>query len=115
MQSCVFRAGNLASEQGVRLEPPLIKLLHRSYDRILKEGIAFHETQPPLRAYPHTASASAWPPETAHRSQSLLRLSTRKDDVQRFLSNPDVPFHQQLSGAELDSLHKLQPQEPIRR
>jgi hypothetical protein len=36
---------NLARECGVRLKPPLIELFRRSYDRILKEGFAFHEAQ----------------------------------------------------------------------
>jgi transposase len=41
-------AVNLARERGVRLKPPLIELFHRSYDRVLQEGFAFHEDQPPL-------------------------------------------------------------------
>ena len=49
---------NLARERSERLKPPLIALFQRSYDRILKEGIAFHEDQPPL-AHLHTGSASA--------------------------------------------------------
>jgi transposase len=86
-------AVNLAKERGVRLKPPLIELLHRSYDRILKEGFAFHEAQPPLvRAPAHG--------ECKHRGRErrrtghnlLLRLSTRREDVLRFLTDLDVPF-----------------------
>jgi transposase len=86
-------AVNLAREQGVRLKPPLIELFHRSYDRILKEGFAFHEDQPPLVRAPAQG-------ERKHRGRQrrrtghnlLLRLSTRKEDVLRFLTDPDVPF-----------------------
>ena len=84
---------NLARERSERLKPPLIALFQRSYDRILKEGIAFHEAQPPLvRAPAHG--------ERKHRGRQrrrvghnlLLRLSTRKEDVLRFLTDADVPF-----------------------
>ena len=41
-------AVRLAREGGVPLNPRLIELLHRRYDAILKEGIAFHESLPSL-------------------------------------------------------------------
>jgi transposase len=41
-------AVNLARERGLPLNPLLIELFRRSYDGILKEGLAFHERQPQL-------------------------------------------------------------------
>jgi transposase len=86
-------AVNLAKEQGVLLKSPLIELFRRSYDRILKEGFAFHEAQPPLVRSPA-------PGERKRRGRQrrrighnlLLRLSLRGEDVLRFLTDPDVPF-----------------------
>jgi transposase len=86
-------AVNLAKERGVRPKPPLIKLFHRSYNRILKEGIAFHEAQPPLvRALAHGERKRRGRQRRRTGHNLMLRLSTRKEDVLRFLSNPDVPF-----------------------
>jgi transposase len=83
-------AVNLAKERGERLKPPLIELFRRSYDQILKEGFAFHEAQPPLvRAGEHKRRGRQRR-RTGHNL--LLRLSTRKEDVLRFLTDPDVPF-----------------------
>jgi transposase len=84
---------NLAKERGVPLKPPLIELLHRSYDRILKEGFAFHETQPPLvRAPAHGERKRRGRQRRRTGHNLLLRLSIRKEDVLRFLTNPHVPF-----------------------
>jgi len=83
-------AVNLAKEQGERLKPPLIALFQQSYERILKEGIAFHETQPPLERAGEPKRRGRKRRRTGHNL--LLRLSTRKEDVLRFLSDPDVPF-----------------------
>jgi transposase len=84
-------AVNLAKERGVRLKPPLIELFHRSYDRILKEGFAFHEAQPPLaRAHGEHKPRGRQRRRVGHNL--LLRLSTRREDVLRFLTDADVPF-----------------------
>jgi transposase len=63
MQRLLLHAVNLANERGERLKPPLIELFDRSYDRILKEGFAFHEAQPPLVRAP--AAHQATDPERA--------------------------------------------------
>jgi transposase len=86
-------AVNLARERGAPLNPPLIELFRRSYDGILKEGLAFHEGQPMLVRPP----TEGQPKRRGRRRRRtghnlLLRLSTRKDDVLRFLTDPDVPF-----------------------
>jgi transposase len=83
-------AVNLARDRGVRLKPPLIALFQQSYERILKEGIAFHEIQPPLERAGERKRRGRKRRRTGHNL--LLRLSTRKEDVLRFLTDPDVPF-----------------------
>src|SRR5215475_10475877 len=83
-------AVNLAKERGERLKPPLIALLQRSYDRILKEGLAFHEAQPPLVRAGEQKRRGRQRRRVRHNR--LLRLSTRKEDVLRFLTDADVPF-----------------------
>ena len=83
-------AVNLAKERGERLKPPLIELFNRSYDRILKEGFSFHEAQPPLVRAGERKRRGRQRRRTGHNL--LLRLSTRKEDVLRFLIDTDVPF-----------------------
>jgi transposase len=86
-------AVNLVRERDVQLKPPLIELFHRSYDCILKEGFAFHEDQPPLvRAPAHGERKRRGRQRRRTGHNLLLRLSTRKEDVLRFLTDPDVPF-----------------------
>jgi transposase len=85
-------ATNLAREQGVPLKPGLIALIERCYDAILAEGLAFHESQPALTK---TGRRGRQPRRVGHNL--LLRLSTRKQDVLRFLTNPSVPFTNNLA------------------
>jgi transposase len=85
-------AVNLARDRGVWLKPALVELFHREYDRILKEGLAFHEAQPAL-APTHTKGRKRRGRQRRRTGHNLLlRLSTRKEDVLRFLADPDVPF-----------------------
>ena len=83
-------AVNLARERGVWLKPTLVDLFRRDYDRILKEGLAFHEAQPALAPTKGRKRRGRQRRRTGHNL--LLRLSTRKEDVLRFLADPDVPF-----------------------
>jgi transposase len=83
-------AVNLARERGGWLKPALVELFHREYDRILKEGLAFHETQPALAPTKGRKRRGRQRRRTGHNL--LLRLSIRKQDVLRFLADPDVPF-----------------------
>jgi len=88
---------NLAREQGVQLPPGFIALVQRRYDAILVQCFAFHEAQPALvrasgKAKGHRGRT---PRRVGHNL--LLRLSTRKHDVLRFLSNPAVPFTNTLA------------------
>jgi transposase len=84
-------AANLAHEQGVALKPSLVALIERCYDTILAQGLAFHEAQPVLlRAGGNGKARGRQPRRIGHNL--LLRLSGKKQDVLRFLSDPDVPF-----------------------
>jgi transposase len=89
-------ATNLAREQGVPLSPGLIGLIGRRYDAILTQGFAFHEAQPVLvRAAGKAKGRGRKPRRVGHNL--LLRLSTRKQDALRFLSDPTVPFTNNLA------------------
>ena len=85
-------AANLARERGVPLKPGLIALIERCYDGILANGLAFHEAQPTLAK---AERRGRQPRRVGHNL--LLRLSTRKQDVLRFLTDPSVPFTNNLA------------------
>jgi transposase len=85
-------AANLAREQGMPLKPALITLIERCYDTALAQGMAFHEGQPALAK---TRRRGRPPRRVGHNL--LLRLSTRKHDVLRFLTDPSVPFTNNLA------------------
>jgi len=80
-------ATNLARHRGVALKPRLVARLERRYDAIVAEGLAFHQAKPALR---RAQRRSGKPRRIGHNL--LLRLDQRRDDVLRFLSDPDVPF-----------------------
>jgi len=85
-------ATNLAHEQGAPLKPGLIALIERCYDAVLAEGMAFHEAQPALAK----SRRRGRPPRRVGHNL-LLRLSIRKSDVLRFLTDPSVPFTNNLA------------------
>ena len=85
-------ATNLAHGQGVPLKPALIALLDRCYDTILADGLAFHQAQPALA---RARRRGRQPRRVGHNL--LLRLSSRKLDVLRFLTDPSVPFTNNLA------------------
>ena len=87
-------ATNLARNQGMPLRPSLIALIERCYDAILADGLAFHEGQPAVAAAKAGRRGPA-PRRVGHNL--LLRLSTRKQDVLRFLRDPSVPFTNNLA------------------
>jgi len=89
-QAC--HATHLARERDGPLKPSLVNRFQRRYDAIVAEGLAFHEAQPPL---PVTGRRGRPRRRTGHNL--LLRLSTRKDDVLRFLTDPRVPFTNNLA------------------
>jgi len=79
-------ATNIAREHDKSLEPELVALIERRYDAILAKAIAFHEAQPPLPV----KRRGSTPRRTGHNL--ALRLATFKQDVLRFLTDPTVPF-----------------------
>ena len=87
-------ATNLARAQGVALSPGLIALIERCYDAILTDGFAFHEDQPALVSTARKRLGRV-PRRTGHNL--LLRLQNRRLDVLRFLSDPTVPFTNNLA------------------
>jgi transposase len=89
-------ATNLARERGVPLKPGLIARFERCYDTILAEGLAFHETQPPLARAVGASKRRGRPPRRVGHNL-LLRLSIRKADVLRFLTDPRMPFSNNLA------------------
>ena len=70
----------------------VIALLDRGYSAIVAEGLAFHQAQPALAK----ARRRGRPPRRVGHNL-LLRLSTRKQDVMRFLTDPAVPFTNNLA------------------
>src|SRR3954469_4988189 len=88
-------ATNLARDRGVPLKPSLIAGIERCYDAILAEGLAFHAAQPALVSAAVAARHRGRPARRVGHNL-LLRLSTRKQDVLRFLTDPRVPFTNNL-------------------
>ena len=74
------------------LKPGLIALIERCYDATIADGLAFHEAQPAL-----TKPRPRGRPPRRVGHNLLLRLSTRKQDVLRFLPDPRVPFTNNLA------------------
>lgn len=75
-----FYGGNVIPESR-------ITRLINIYDKILQQGLFFHETQTPL---PCKGKQGRQPRRTGHNL--LRRLLHYKEDVLRFLYNPMVPF-----------------------
>jgi transposase len=89
-------ATNLARERSVALKPGLITLIERRYDKILAQGVVFREAQPTLiPAEVKTRRRGRLPRRVGHNL--LLRLSAREPDVLRFLTDPLVPFTNNLA------------------
>src|SRR6478609_4812904 len=88
-------ATNLARDRGVPLKPSLIACIERCYDALLAEGLAFHAAQPALVSAAVAARHRGRPARRVGHNL-LLRLSTRKQDVLRFLTDPGVPFSNNL-------------------
>jgi transposase len=76
--------------------PSLIALFERCYDRILADGLALHNGQPALTQPAIQATRRGRVPRRVGHNL-LRRLDTRKPDVLRFLSDPAVPFTNNLA------------------
>ena len=95
-------AVNIARRKEAALDPRFIAWLQARYSRIVADGLAFHEAQPPP-APPNTGNGKK--PRGRQRRRTghnlLLRLQSRKDDVLRFLTDPSVPFTNNLAERDL--------------
>ncbi len=90
-QAC--HAAHLARRRRIGLNPRFLTYLSARYGRIVAQGVAFHEAQPPLGASPSPQGSRRRGRQRRRVGHNLLvRLHTRKDDVLRFLTHPDVPF-----------------------
>lgn len=86
-QAC--HAANIASRKELTLEPRFLAWMQARYGRIVAQGLAFHEAQPP----PSEKKGKRRGPQRRRTGHNLLlRLQNRKDDVLRFLTDPGVPF-----------------------
>ena len=93
-QAC--HVANLARNRDKELNPRLIALIGRRYDAVLTEGFAYHEAQTPLIPAAEKARRRGRPPRRVGHNL-LLRLRDRKSDVLRFLTDPSVPFTNNLA------------------
>jgi len=84
---------NRAREREVSLSPRHIALIERCYDAIVAKGIAAHEALPPLIA----PAKRRGRPKRRVGHNLLLRLRDFKPDVLRFLTDPTVPFTNNLA------------------
>jgi transposase len=86
-------AEHLARAKETPPDQRLIDLIGRRYDAIVAKGLAFHAALPTLaiKLKLDGSPRGGRPPRRVGHNL-LLRLSERKQDVLRFLTNPDVPF-----------------------
>jgi transposase len=82
-------AANLARGRKRPLKPAFLDWLSARYDRIVTQGLAFHEAMSPLDL---AGSKKRGRPRRRTGHNLLLRLRDHKDDALRFLTNSDVPF-----------------------
>jgi transposase len=80
-------AVNLAAARSVSLKPRFIARIERRYDAVVAAGLAFHMSLPRL---PRAQRRGGKPRRVGHNL--LVRLQMRRDDVLRFLHDPQVPF-----------------------
>ena len=95
-------AVNLARERGSPLKPRLIALIGRRYDAFVAEGLALHEAQAPLRPDDAPLGRKRRGRKARRTGHNLLlRLANRREDVLRFLADPNVPFTNNLAERDV--------------
>ena len=82
-------AAKLARERDKPLNPTFLVGLQARYDRMLAQGLAFHEGLPPLQPS-HRKPRGRTRRRKGHHL--LRRLRAHKEDTLRFLTDPTVPF-----------------------
>lgn len=93
-------AANVARAQDIPLPPRLVARFLRRYDAIVATGLAFHEALPPLPASKYWWKRRG-PPRRRPGHNLLNRFSIRRADVVRFLTDPRVPFTNNLAEQAL--------------
>jgi transposase len=93
-------AANLARQRGQPVPPTLIALIERCYDRITTNGLAYHAALPDIVPPDTKAKRRGRKPRRIGHNL-LLRLTTRRPDVLRFLSDPAVPFTNNLAERDV--------------
>jgi transposase len=86
-QAC--HAANLARARNEPLKPAFLDRLSARYDRIVAQGLTFHEAQAPLDAARFKKCGRA---RRRAGHNLLLRLRGHKADTLRFLADAAVPF-----------------------
>jgi transposase len=82
-------AVNLSREKKQSLDPAFVKWLLARYDRIIAQGLTFHQAMTPID--PPGIKKRGRPRQ--RKGHNLVeRLRDHKDDALRFLTNSDVPF-----------------------
>lgn len=87
-------AVNLARRREQPLKPSFLPWLMGRYDRIVAQGLAYHEALPPLDKPRHKKQGRV---KRRVGHNLLIRLRDRKDDVLRFLTDPRVPFSNNIA------------------
>jgi transposase len=82
-------AANLARARRRSLKPACLVWFSTRYERILAQGFAFHDSQPPLVAWGHQSRGR---PRRRTGHNLLIRLRDHKGAALRFLYDPIVPF-----------------------
>lgn len=82
MLRCRHRYGNNLISQNK------LNRLERLYDEIVHQALCWHESQPPLKLQKIIRGR----PKLRHGHNLLLRLKHHREEVLRFLHNPQVPF-----------------------
>jgi transposase len=93
MYKFLIAVGELSHDGHCREE--LQKFIHEEYDKIISEGLLFHESQPPL------AKKSTGRKKRRVGHNLLIRLRDYKLDALRCLSDPLVPFTNNQSERDI--------------
>ncbi|MCP4399760.1 MAG: IS66 family transposase [bacterium] len=85
-----------AAEKETGIPPPVVERAAGLYERIIAKGLLFHEKQPPLGPANKKGRRKR---RIGHNL--LIRLRDFKDDTLRFLTDPHVPFSNNLAERDL--------------
>ena len=92
------RAVRMAREKGIPLPRSLRERMRGRYDRLLEEALAYHRSLEPLQV-PKPGRRGRKKRRPGHNL--ARRLRDRKESVLRFLTDPEVPFTNNLAEQDL--------------